>query len=42
MDVDDRGVHVEGQRVGDVVIGHAAVLELVGDVALAGCRIGSR
>ena len=36
MDVDDRGVHVEGQRVGDVVIGHAAVLELVGDVAFAG------
>src|SRR5699024_11943757 len=35
-DLDDGGVHIEGQRVGDVVIGHAAVGELVGDVAPAG------
>ena len=35
-DVDDRSVDVKGQRVGDVVVGHAAVLELIGDVALAG------
>ena len=36
MDLDDRGVDVKGQRVGDVIVGHTAVLELVGDVALAG------
>ena len=34
-DLNDRRVHVEGQRVGDIVIGDAAVLELVGDVAAA-------
>ena len=34
-DLNDRRVHVEGQRVGDVVIGDTAVLELVGDVAAA-------
>ena len=34
-DFDDRGVNIKGQRVGDVVVGNAAVLELVGDIAAA-------
>ena len=32
-DLDDRGIDVEGQRVGDVIVGYAAILELIGDVA---------
>ena len=35
-DVDGVGVDIKGQRVGDIIVGYAAVLELVGDIALAG------
>ena len=34
--VDDVRVDVKGQRIRDIVVGHAAVGKLVGDVALAG------
>ena len=33
--LNDGGVHIKGQRVGDVIIGNAAILELIGNVAAA-------